>query len=144
MPHVAILQQRIQQHRAERRTERHRQARLHAVAQPAIHHLDERQIRLRDRFVEPILLQKMLVLRMPDKGQMRVENQRQVALHDQSPKSKVPPLKATLQTRTTLGFGLWPLDSFLPLLTSHFPPKVSSTSDPAGAALPRLDTESRA
>ena len=35
MAHVTILQQRIEQHRAQRRRERQRQARFHAVRQPA-------------------------------------------------------------------------------------------------------------
>ena len=36
MPRVALLQQRIEQHRAERRRERQREARVHAVALPAV------------------------------------------------------------------------------------------------------------
>src|SRR5216684_5665521 len=81
MPYVAVLQKRIEQHGAERRAERERQARLHPAVQPAIHDLDERQVGFGDGLEEPVLLQKMLVLRMPDKRQMGVEDEGEVTLH---------------------------------------------------------------
>ena len=66
MPLVTVLQQRIQQHRAQRRRKRQRQARLHAVAQPAVHHLNQRNVGFGDGLEEPVFLQEFFVLRMPD------------------------------------------------------------------------------
>ena len=80
MPHVAVLQQRVEQHRTERWRERKRQARLHAVAQPVVHDLDERDITLRHGLEKPVLLQKLFVFRMPDKRQVRVQDEGEVAL----------------------------------------------------------------
>ena len=81
MPHVAVLQQRVEQHRTERWRERERQARLHALAQPVVHDLDERDITLRHGLEKPVLLQKLFVVRMPDKRQVRVQDEGKVAGH---------------------------------------------------------------
>jgi hypothetical protein len=81
MPHVAVLQERVQQHRAERGRERERQARLHALREPAFHHLHQREVSLRDRLEQPRLLQKAVVLRVPHKGQVRMEHESETALH---------------------------------------------------------------
>ena len=55
--------------------EREREARVHLVAQPAVHDLNQRDVGFRDRFVEPVLLQKPVMLRMPYEWQVRVENE---------------------------------------------------------------------
>jgi hypothetical protein len=79
---VAFLQQRIAQHRAQRRRQRHRQARVHAVALPAVHHLQERQVGFGDGFEQPAFLQKLFVLRMAHERQVRVEDDGKVAGHE--------------------------------------------------------------
>ena len=80
MPEITFLQERIEQHRAKRRRQREREARLHSVAQPAVHFLNERDVSFRDRFEQPVFFQKLFVLRMPDKRQMRVKNECEIAL----------------------------------------------------------------
>ena len=77
MPHVAVLQERVQQHRAERGREREREARLHAEFLPAFHYMDEGQIRFRDRLEQPALLEEAVVLRVAHERQVRVEKKRQ-------------------------------------------------------------------
>ena len=77
---VARDEQRIAQHVAERRRERERELKRHAVLRQAVEHSQQRQIRLRDRLVEPILLQELLIFRMPHIGQMRVENESEVSV----------------------------------------------------------------
>ena len=82
MPHVTVLQQRVEQHRAERRREGEREARVHAVALPAFHDLDQRDVGFGDGFEQPVFLQKFFVLRMPHKRQMRVQDEGKIALHE--------------------------------------------------------------
>ena len=77
MPLVAREQQRVAQHVAERRRHRHREAKRHAFFREAKEHVHERQIRLRDRLEEPVLFQKMLMLRVAHERQVRVEKKRQ-------------------------------------------------------------------
>ncbi len=48
----------------------------HAVARQAAKDVEQRQIRRRGRFVEPMLLEVKAMLGMPDEGQMRVQHQR--------------------------------------------------------------------
>ena len=76
---VALLQQRVAQHVAERRRERHRELKRHAVVRQPVQHLEQRQIGLGDRLVEPVLLEKFVVLRMPHVGQMRVEDEGEIS-----------------------------------------------------------------
>jgi len=80
LPEVAALEERVREHRAERRRQRHREAEVDAVVEQPVHHVDERDVGLGDRLVEPVLLEEVLVLRMPDEGEVRVEDQREVAL----------------------------------------------------------------
>ena len=44
-----------------------------------LHHAQERQVGFGDGFEEPIFLEKIFVLRMPDKRQMRVEDEREMS-----------------------------------------------------------------
>ena len=81
MSQIALLQERVEQHRAQRGAKRERESRLHAIAQPAFHDLDERQVALRDRLKEPVFLKKFFVFRVPDKWQVRVEDECEVAGH---------------------------------------------------------------
>ena len=80
VPQVAVLQERIGHHREERRRERHRDAEVDALLLEPVEHLDERDVRLGDRLVEPVLLEEVLVLGMPHVGEVRVEDERQVPL----------------------------------------------------------------
>jgi hypothetical protein len=72
-------QQWISHHRDERRRERHRQAEIYAVPKQAIHHPEERDIGIADRFVEPVFFEKAVVLRMTDVGQVTVQHEAQIA-----------------------------------------------------------------
>ena len=72
---VAVLQQRIEQHRAKCRRQRQREARLQPVAEPAFHDLNERRIALRDGFKEPVFLQKLFMVRLAYKRKVRVQDQ---------------------------------------------------------------------
>ena len=77
VPLVPRQQQRVTQHVSERRRHRHREAKRHAFFRKTKEHLHERQIGLRDRLEEPILFQKVLVLRVAHERQVRVEKKRQ-------------------------------------------------------------------
>src|SRR5579871_1105418 len=75
MAKVAVLQEWIAEHAGQGRRNRHRQSPIHAVALQAIENLQERDIRFGDRFVEPVLFEEILVLRMTDVRQMGVQYQ---------------------------------------------------------------------
>ena len=79
---VAVLQEPVAQHGAERGREADGEARFHAVAQPALENFEQRQIRFRDGLEQPVLLEKLGMLRMPHKRQMRVQDEREMALHE--------------------------------------------------------------
>ena len=81
MAQVSLLEQLVAEHRAERRRERHRQPEGDAVVGQPPHHAQERQVRFGDGFEEPVFLEKILVLRMPDERQMRVKNERERTGH---------------------------------------------------------------
>ena len=50
-----------------------------AVAFQAVEHFEERNVGLGDRLVEPIFLEKVVVLRMADVRQMSVQDQTKIA-----------------------------------------------------------------
>ncbi len=75
MPRVTFAQQRVAQHGAERGREREGEARFQTVAQPAVEDLEQRQIGFGDALKEPAFLQKLFMLRMPHKGQVRVQDE---------------------------------------------------------------------
>jgi hypothetical protein len=75
---VAIAQQLVLQHRAERGRDRHRQLERHLVPEEPLHHREERDVAFGYRLEEPIFLEKFLMLGVPDKRQMRVKNEREV------------------------------------------------------------------
>ena len=81
VPLVTVLQERVEQHGAKRGRKREREARVHAVAQPAVHGLDQRDVGFGDGFEEPVFLEELLVFGMAHKGQMRVKHEGEVALH---------------------------------------------------------------
>ena len=74
---VAIPQQLVLQHGAQRRRDRHRELERHFVADQPLHHGNQRQISFGDGFEEPVFLEKLFVLRVPDERQMRVKNERE-------------------------------------------------------------------
>ena len=78
MSHVTLAQKLISEHGAERRRDRHGKLERHAVVYQSLHHLQQRNVSLGDRFEEPFFFKEMLVLRMPDKRKMRVENESEV------------------------------------------------------------------
>ncbi len=80
MAAVAFLQQRIEQHRTERRRQRHGQPKRDAIAHQPVHHIEQRKIGLGDRLVEPVFLEKLFVLRMTHERQVRMQDQRDLAL----------------------------------------------------------------
>ena len=75
VPLVAGLQERVPQHRAERRRQREREAGVQAVPPPALQQLQQRHVGFGDGLEQPVLLQEPLVLRVPDKRQVRVQDQ---------------------------------------------------------------------
>src|SRR6266403_2553966 len=83
MPDVAPAQKLVLQHRAQGWGERHREFKRNAVVHELLHHLQQRNVSFSDRFKEPVFLEKMLVLRMPNERQVRVKNEREV-VHIQS------------------------------------------------------------
>ena len=54
---------------------------MQAVPLPAVQELQQRHVGFRDGLEQPVLLQELLVLRVPDKRQVRVEDEGQVAGH---------------------------------------------------------------
>ena len=75
VPGVTLLEQLVAEHRAEGGGERHRQLESDVLVDQAPHQAKQWKIRFRDRLEKPVLLEKILVLRMPDKGQMSVKNE---------------------------------------------------------------------
>src|SRR5204862_2564091 len=81
---VTLQQQLVLQHRAERRRDRHGQLERNFVAQQPLHHPEERDVAFGYRLEEPVFLEKFVMLRMPDKWQVRVKNEREVTDHEVS------------------------------------------------------------
>ena len=74
VPVVAPHQELVRHHRDERRRERHGQPVLDAVVQQAVEDAEDRDVGLGERLEEPVLLEKGGVLRVPDVGQVGVED----------------------------------------------------------------------
>src|SRR6185503_2114596 len=70
---VAVLQQWVQKHGAQGRAQRKRESRVHAFAEPSVHDLDQGEVAFGHGFKEPVFLQKLFVLGMPDERKMRVK-----------------------------------------------------------------------
>ena len=77
---IALLQQRVGEHLAERRSERHRYAEVHAVAHQAVEDADQRYVGLADGLEEPVFFEEAVVFGVADEGQVRVQHYRHVAL----------------------------------------------------------------
>jgi hypothetical protein len=78
VPNVTLPQELILQHRAECGRDRHGQLERHLVADQPLHHFEQRDVAFGDRLEEPVFLEKLVVLRMPNERQVRVKNEREV------------------------------------------------------------------
>ena len=88
---VTVLQQRVAQHGAKRRSQRGGELEGDALVRHPPQHLEQRQVGLCDRLVQPILLQKLLILQ----GAARKEGAHAArALDSRSTYQKWFPLKA--------------------------------------------------
>ena len=81
---VAVAEQRVVEHGAERGREREREGRVHAVAPPAVQHVNQREIGFGDGFEQPAFFQELFMFRVAHKGQMRVQDDGEITLHDNS------------------------------------------------------------
>jgi hypothetical protein len=79
VPLEALAEERVLQHRRQGRRDAHRQREGHAVVRQAVERVEERQVTLDDRLVEPALLEVPGVLGMPHERQVRVKDEGQVA-----------------------------------------------------------------
>ncbi len=80
---VARLQQVVRHHADQRGRERDGAPVGHAVRDQALEDLQQRQVRARDRFVEPHLFQHVRPLRVADEGQVSVEDDGEESLGHQ-------------------------------------------------------------
>ena len=71
---VARDEQLVRHHRDERRGQRHGQPVVHAVGQQAVQHAHEGDVGLGQGLEEPVLLEELRVLRMPDVRKVRVQH----------------------------------------------------------------------
>ena len=93
---VAALEQGIREHRDQGRGHGHRDAEVDAVGDQAVIDVDERDVGLGDRLVEPILLEEVRVLRVANERQVGMQHHRQVAFgHDQSSSGAFGPLRGS-------------------------------------------------
>ena len=67
-------EQLVAQHPHQRRGQGERDAEGDAVVDAAVEHLEERQVRLGDRLVEPVLLEELGIFRVAHVRQVRVEH----------------------------------------------------------------------
>lgn len=75
VPDVAILQERIAEHGRQGWRYRHGEPPIGPVALQAIHHIEKRDVRFGDGLVQPILLEKIVILGMANEGQVSVQDQ---------------------------------------------------------------------
>src|SRR5205807_7654653 len=75
MPHITFAQKPVLKHRAQRWRERHREFERHRVVHQAVHHPQQRNVSLRHRLEEPVFLEKVLMFRVSNERQVRVENE---------------------------------------------------------------------
>jgi hypothetical protein len=81
MAHVALAQQLVPHHCAERRRDRHRQLERHMLIDQAPHHAQQWDVTLGHCLEEPVFFEEMLVFRMTNKWKMRVKNERERTVH---------------------------------------------------------------
>ena len=66
MAEVSLLEQFVAEHRAEGRRERHREMECDAFVHQPAHHAQQREVGFGEGFEEPVFLEEILVLGMPD------------------------------------------------------------------------------
>ena len=71
---VAVLEKRIPHHGAERRGQRHGETEGDSIPNQSLHHVQQGQVSFGDGFVEPILLEKFRVFRVPDERKVGVQD----------------------------------------------------------------------
>src|SRR5260370_40547718 len=101
MPDVPLAQKFVLQHRAQGWGERHRELERNVVIREPLHHLQQRDVSFGDRLEEPIFLQEVLVLRMPNERQVRVKNKSEV-VHTQSGNRKEETGKKNMSVLTVI------------------------------------------
>jgi hypothetical protein len=81
VPQIPFLEQWVQEHGTKRRGEGEGQADSHCVLAPLFEELQEWNVSFGYGFEEPILFEKLFVLRMANKRQMSVKDKSEVAFH---------------------------------------------------------------
>jgi hypothetical protein len=81
MPHVTFAQKLILKHRAKRWRERHGELEWHIVTDQTLHHAKQRNVTFCDCLKEPVFLEEMFMLRMPNKRKVSVQNESEVTGH---------------------------------------------------------------
>ena len=76
----ALPQELVPHHRRERRRHAHREREGHALRGHAVERVEQRQVALDERLVEPALLEVPRVLGMPHEREVRVQHEREVAV----------------------------------------------------------------
>jgi hypothetical protein len=77
--HIAVLQQRVREHRRQRRRDRHGQPPVHVVAFQAVEHFQQGDVRLGDRLVEPVFFEEIVPLRVADEGEVGVQHKAEIS-----------------------------------------------------------------
>ena len=72
-----MLEKRVPQHGTKRRSHRQSDSNRNALRSEASKNLQQRDVGLDNTFKEPILLMKLVMLRMSNEGEMRVEEESQ-------------------------------------------------------------------
>ena len=76
----ALAEELVLHHGRERRRHAHRQRERHPLVGDAVERVEERQVALDERLVEPALLEVPRVLRVAHEGKVRVKDEGEVAL----------------------------------------------------------------
>lgn len=74
MSDVALAQQLVLKHRAERWRNRHREFKRHTIVDESLHHAQQWDVCFGNRFKQPLFLEEMLVFRMTNEWKMGVKN----------------------------------------------------------------------
>ena len=81
MAKVSLLEKFVAKHRAESWRERHREAVCDPFVRQPTHHAHQREVGLGQGFEEPVFLEEILVLGMPDEREVSVEDEGERAGH---------------------------------------------------------------
>src|SRR5581483_287712 len=72
MPDVALAEELVLEHRAERGSDRHGELERHPLIDEPLHHAQQRDVTFCHRLEQPLFFEEMLLFRMTNEGQMRV------------------------------------------------------------------------